>query len=62
MRGVNTHISPLKISIAWTTNLKNILNTRSAATSLLRMRDIILQNFLARDKIFIPARQSTSAA
>ena len=62
MRGVTTQVSAPNSSTAWTTNLKNNPDTRSATPSLLRMPRILLQTFLAWDKIFTTAGQSSSAA
>ena len=62
MRGVTTQVSALKSSKAWTTALKKKPDTCGAAPSLLRMRGILLQNFLERAKLFITAGQSFSSA
>ena len=60
MRGVTTQFSDPKSSTACTTASKENPETRGAAPSLLRMRGIILQTFLARYKFFTTASQSFS--
>ena len=55
MRGVTTLVSSPKSRTACTTALKKNLDTRAAARSLLRMRNILLQTFLAREKLFTTA-------
>ena len=62
MWGLTTHVSNQKSSTAWTTALKKKPETRGAAPSLLRMRVILLQTDLARDKFLTTSGQSSSAA
>ena len=62
MWGVTTQFSTPKNSTAWTTALKKKQYTRGAAPSLMRMRDILLQNFLAQAKFLTTAGQSSSAS
>ena len=61
MRGVTTQVSAPKSSTAWTTALKMNLDTCGAAPSLLRMRNILIQTFLARAKFFNTDGQLLSA-
>ena len=64
------HIHGLKLFRVFTTRnkyrlyhgLKEKPYTHSATPSLLRIRNILLQIFLARDKFFTAAGQSSSAA
>ena len=58
MRGVTTQVSATKNSTTYTTALKKNLETRGAAPSLLRIRVILLQTALARDKLFTTSGQS----
>ena len=60
MRVVTTKIFDLKSSTAWITALKNKTDTRGTATSLLSMRDILLQTFFAWDKFLTTAGQLSS--
>ena len=62
MRGVTTQVSDPKRSTACTTVLKKNPDTCGAAPSLLSMRGILLQTFLARDKFFTAAGQLSSTA
>ena len=62
MRGVTTQVSSTKSIIAWTTALKKKPDTCSDDTSLLIMRDILLQTFLSWAKFFTTAGQLLSAA
>ena len=62
MRGVTTQVSAPKSSTAWTTATKNNPDTCAAAPSLLRMRNILFQNFLARENFFTTAGQLSSTA
>ena len=62
MQGVTTQVSDPKSSTACTTSLKKKPDIRGAAPSLLRMRVILLQTALDRDKFFTTAGQLLSAA
>ena len=62
MRGVTTQVSATKNSTTYTTALKKNMENRGAAPSLLRIRVILLQTALARDKLFTTSGQSLSAA
>ena len=62
MQVVTTQDSAPKSSTACTMALKKKPDTCSAAPSLLRILDIILQTLLARDKVFTTSGQSLSAA
>ena len=62
MWGVTTQVSDPKSSTACTTALKNKPDTRSAAPYRMRMRIILLQTALAREKFFTTAGQSLSSA
>ena len=62
MQGVTTQVSDLNISIACTTDLNKKPDTRGAALSLLRMRNILLQTFFARAKFLTNSGQSLSVS
>ena len=62
MRGVTTQVSYPNSSTAWTMALKRKSDTCGDAPSLLKMRVILLQNSLARDKFFPIAVQLSSAS
>ena len=62
MRGATTYVSNPLSSTACTAVLKMKPDTRGAVPSLLRMRNILLQTFLYRDKFFTTASQSSSTA
>ena len=62
MQGVTTQASDPKISTACTTSLKNNPDTHSASPSMLNMHNILLQTFLAWDKLITTERHLTYAA
>ena len=62
MLGVTTQASDPKIRTACTAALKNNPDTHSAAPSLLNMHNILLQTFLAWDKLITTATHLTYAA
>ena len=62
MWGVNTQVYNPKISTACTMSLEKKQDTRGAAPTLLRIRVILLQTPLSRDKFFTAAVQLLSAA
>ena len=61
MQGVTTQVYSQKRSTAWTTTLKKKPVTCGAAHSLTRMRNTLIQNFLAWYKLFTTSGQSSSA-
>ena len=62
MRGVIIQVYDPKISTAWITALKNNPDTRGAAPSLMRMRDILLHAFFAQAKFLITSGQLSSVS
>ena len=65
MWGVTNQVSALKISTAWTTDLKKKSDTRSTASSLLRMRDRYLYSYVLstpRGLFYFPLSLSSSVA
>ena len=62
MQGVTTQVSNPKSSTAYTTALKNNPDTCGAAPYLLRMRVILLQTDLAREKFLATTGHSLSAS
>ena len=62
MRGVIIQVYDPKISTAWITALKKRLDTRGAATSLLRMHDILLQTVFTQAKFLTTASQLSSVS
>ena len=62
MQGVTTQVSAFKSSAAWIMALKKKPETRGVATSLLSMRDILLQPVFARAKFLMNAVQLSSVA
>ena len=59
--GVTTQVSNPESSTACTKALKKNPDTRGAAPSLLRMRGILLQTALSRDKLFTTTGQLLSS-
>ena len=62
MRGVTTHVSAPKSSTVQITALKKMPDTRGGVPSLLRMRNILIQNFFALAKFLTNTGQSSSIA
>ena len=62
MQGVTTQVSKLQINTACTRALKNNLDTRGSAPSLLRILVILFHTALTRDKFLTTSGQSSSAA
>ena len=62
MQGVTTQVSKLHINTACTRALKNNLDTRGSAPSLLRILVILFHTALEHDKLTTTADQSSSVA